>query len=246
MTQRPIARVLIIAAHPDDIEIGAGGAIAKWTDEGIAVTFCLVTDGSAGTNDPNVDTRELVTIRQQEQREAAACVGVSDIRFLGYPDGVLEPTLALRRDLTRVIREVRPDRVLITDPTTILVDDDGFYYINHPDHRAVAEAALYAVFPSAESRPIFPELLEEGLEPFHVNELWMMLTNKPNVVVDISQQRERKVASVLCHRSQLPGPEALTWLNQFDARIGAKIGAAYGEEYRVMTFYFDQQPPVSE
>lgn len=245
MTQRPVARVLIIAAHPDDIEIGAGGAIARWTDEGIAVTFCIVTDGSAGSNDPNVDVRELVGVRQQEQREAAACLGVTDVRFLGYPDGAMEPTLALRRDLTRIVREVRPDRVVITDPTTVLVEDDGFHYINHPDHRAVAEAALYAVFPSAESRPIFSELLEEGLEPFHVNELWMMLTNKPNMVVDISQQHERKIASILCHHSQLPGPEAIQFVHQFDTRVGEKIGAAHGEEYRVMTFYFDQ-PPVSE
>ena len=245
MTQRPVSRVLVIAAHPDDIEIGAGGTIANWIEEGIQVTFCLVTDGSAGSNDPNVDVRALDDLRQQEQREAAACLGVTDVRFLGYPDGVLEPTIALRRDLTRIIREVRPDRVVITDPTTILVVEEGFHYINHPDHRAAAEAALYAVFPSAESRPIFSELLAEGLEPFHVNELWMMLTNHPNIVVDISSQHERKVASILCHHSQLPGPEAISFVHQFDTMTGQKIGAAYAEEFRVMTFFYDA-PPTSE
>ena len=245
MTQRQTSRVLVIAAHPDDIEIGAGGAIAAWTDEGIAVTYCLVTDGSAGSNDPNVNVRELVEVRQREQREAATCLGVTDVHFLGYPDGVLEATIALRRDLTRLIRQVRPDRVLITDPTTVLLEDEGFYYINHPDHRAAAEAALYAVFPSAESRPIFPELLAEGLEPFHVNELWMMLTNKANVVVDVSQQHERKVASILCHHSQLPGPEAIQFVYQFDTQTGQKIGATHGEEFRVMTF-FNDPPPTSE
>lgn len=242
MTQRPVSRVLVIAAHPDDIEIGAGGTIAQWADEGVEVTYCLVTDGSSGSNDPATDVRELVRVREREQQEAAACLSVKDVRFLGYPDGALEPTIALRRDLTRVIREVRPDRVVITDPTTVLVEEDNFFYINHPDHRAAAEAALYAVFPSAESRPIFPELLEEGLEPFHVNELWMMLTNKPNVVIDISQQHQRKLSSILCHRSQIPGQEAAQFVEMIDTRVGAKIGAAYGEEFRVMTFYNDPSP----
>jgi len=245
MSQRPVSRVLIVAAHPDDIEIGAGGAIANWTDEGIQVTFALVTDGSSGSNDPNMDTRELIEIRKREQQEAAACLGVTDVRFLGYPDGVLEPTIALRRDLTRIIREVKPDRVVITDPTTVLVVEENFHYINHPDHRAAAEAALYAVFPSAESRPIFRELLDEGLEPFHVNELWMMLTNHPNVVVDTSQQHERKRTSILCHHSQLPGPEAIQFVDQFDTMVGQRIGAAYAEEFRVMTFFYDP-PPNSE
>lgn len=242
MTQRPISRVLVIAAHPDDIEFGAGGSIGQWTDDGIAVTYCIVTDGSAGSNDPATDITELVNVRQREQREAATCLGVTDVRFLGYKDGVLEPTIELRRDLTRLIRELRPDRVVITDPTTVLVEEEGFHYINHPDHRAAAEAALYAVFPSAESRPIFPELLEEGLEPFHVNEVWMMLSNKANVVVDISQQHERKRASLLCHHSQLPSPESIQFIGQFDAAVGERIGAAYGEEFRVMTFYHDPLP----
>jgi len=245
MTQRPASRVLIVAAHPDDIEFGAGGTIANWTDEGVQVTYCLVTDGSAGSNDPTINVGELVNLRQREQREAAACLGVTDVRFLGYPDGTLESTLALRRDITRVIRDVKPDRVVITDPTTVLVEEEGFHYINHPDHRAAAEAALYAVFPSAESRPIFSELLAEGLEPFHVNELWMMLSNHANVVVDTSQQHERKVASLLCHHSQLPGPEALQYVALFDVKIGQRIGAAYGEEFRVMTF-FNDPPPASE
>lgn len=245
MAERQVSRVLVIAAHPDDIEIGAGGTIANWTDAGIEVTFCLVTDGSAGSNDPNVDQRALIQLRQQEQREAAACLGVHDVRFLGYADGVLEPTIALRRDLTRVIRQVRPDRVVMTDPTTMLVVEEGFHYINHPDHRAAAEAGLYAIFPSAESRPIFPELLAEGLEPFHVNELWMMLTNHANMAVDISQQHERKVASILCHHSQLPGPEAIQFVHLSDAMAGKTIGAAYAESFRVMTFFYDP-PPTSE
>lgn len=244
MTQRQPSRVLVVAAHPDDIEIGAGGSIAEWTDAGIAVTYIIVTDGSSGSNDPGTNISELIETRQREQREAGTHLGVTDIRFLGYPDGVLESSIALRRDITRIIREVRPDRVLITDPTTVLVEAEGFYYINHPDHRAAAESALYAVFPSAESRPIFAELLDEGLEPFHVNELWMMLTNKPNVVVDISQQEERKLKAILCHRSQLD-EEAIGFVKMMDTGVGERIGAAYAEEYRVMTFY-NEPLPASE
>src|SRR5690606_8017625 len=183
MQQHDVSRVLVIAAHPDDIEFGAAGTVATWTRAGIDVAYCIVTDGSAGSNDPGVSSSHLAEIRRQEQIEAAARLGVSDVRFLDYQDGVLQPTIELRRDLTRLIRELRPQRVVISDPTTVLVSGDGFHYINHPDHRAAAEAALYAIFPSAESRPIFPELLAEGLEPHHVNEVWMTLTNQPDVFV---------------------------------------------------------------
>jgi LmbE family N-acetylglucosaminyl deacetylase len=121
---------------------------------------------------------------------------------------------------------------------------EEFHYINHPDHRAVAESALYAIFPSAETRPIFPELLAEGLEPYHVSEVWMMLTNKPNQYVDISAVHERKIKSVMCHRSQL-GEEVPAFVEHFDAESGKHIGVEYAEEFRVMRFYQDQ-PPVGD
>jgi LmbE family N-acetylglucosaminyl deacetylase len=144
-------RILVIAAHHDDIEFGLAGSVALWTDQGAEATFCIVTDGSAGSNDPHVDLAELVERRKDEQRRAAEIVGVKDVRFLGYQDGVLEPTLELRRDLTRLIRELKPHRVVIPDPTVRYFGD---FYINHPDHRAAGEAASYAVF-SAETRPVF-------------------------------------------------------------------------------------------
>lgn len=243
MQQRDVSRVLVIVAHPDDIEFGAGGIVAGWTRAGIQVTYCIVTDGSAGSNDPKVSSGHLVEIRRQEQIDAAAAIGVTDVRFLGYQDGTLEPTIALRRDLTRLIRELKPERVLTTDPTTMLFSADGYHYINHPDHRAAAEAAIYAVFPSAESRPIFPELLAEGLEPHHVNELWMMLTLQPNVNIDVSDVYEDKMTALLCHKSQVSF-ESTQFIRDLDQRAGALISAQYAEQFRVMTFYDDQ--PASD
>ena len=139
------SRVLIIVAHADDIEFGIAGTVARWTDAGTQVTYCIVTDSSSGSNDPTVDRDALAVLRQQEQMAAAAAVGVTDVRFLGYRDGTLTPTLDLRRDLTRVVRDVRPQVVVTFDPRTIYTRD--LTYINHPDHRAVREAANYAVFP---------------------------------------------------------------------------------------------------
>jgi LmbE family N-acetylglucosaminyl deacetylase len=232
----PVSRVLIVAAHPDDIEFGAGGTAAVWSDEGIEVTYLIVTDGAAGSNEPGVDYVKLIERRRDEQTRAAACVGVTDVRFLGYADGTLTPTMELRRDVTRVIRELRPDRVVIMDPTVVLLSEGEFNYINHPDHRAAGEAALYAVFPSAETRPIFPELLDEGFEPHHVNELWLMLGDKANRYIDITTVHERKIAALLCHESQL-GEEVAGFIRQFDGMTGVQAGYQYAEQFRVMTFY---------
>lgn len=234
-----VTRALVVAAHPDDIEFGLAGTVANWTDAGIQVTYCLVTDGAAGTNDPNVTRDEIIARRQQEQIDAAAIVGVKDVRFLGYPDGVLEPTLELRRQLTRLIRELRPERVVISDPTVVLIQTPEFDYINHPDHRAAAEATLYAVFPSAETRPIFPELLAEGLEPHHVSELWLNFSNNPNVKVDISANIERKLESLRCHKSQLDDA-TVEMVRGWSAEGAKDSGYAYAEDFRVMRFWPDE------
>jgi len=237
----PAFKALVIAAHPDDIEFGAAGTLSLWADSGAEITFCLVTDGAAGSNAPDADLKALVLQRQEEQRAAAALQGVRDVRFLGYPDGALEPTLALRRDLTRVIRDVRPDRVLCSDPTMIFA---GANYINHPDHRAAAEAAIYAVFPSAGTRPIFPELLAEGYEPHEVSELWMFFSEKSETVVDTSATIERKIQALLCHKSQL-GPEVEKMIREWDAERGKEKGFSYAEAFRVMRLK-DEAPASTE
>lgn len=225
-----LLRILVIAAHPDDIEFGVAGSVARWRDEGAHVAYCIVTDGAAGSNDPAADPAELARTRQAEQRAAADIVGVREIYFLDYPDGTLQPTLELRRDLTRLIRQFRPDRVVIMDPTVVLVEN---FYINHPDHRAAGEAALYAVFPSAGTRLIFPELLAEGLEPHEVSELYLFMSPQPDLAVDITPYLERKIEALLCHRSQVR-PEMTDMVRQWAADAGQKHGLAYAETFRVM------------
>lgn len=230
MDQQLHLRILVVVAHPDDIEFGVAGSVARWIEEGAVVTYCIVTDGAAGTEDPTASAEELAKIRQEEQRAAAAAVGVTDVRFLGYRDGILEPTLNVRRDITRIIREVKPYRVVCHDPTTILVGDR---YINHPDHRASGEAAAYAVFPSAVVPLIFPELFEAGFEPHRVAELYFILTLHPDTYVDISTTIDRKIEALLCHKSQL-GPEAGERVREWNAEWGKHIGSAYAEAFRVM------------
>jgi LmbE family N-acetylglucosaminyl deacetylase len=223
-------RILVIVAHPDDIEFGCAGSIARWVREGSAVTYCIVTDGSAGSNDPNVQRDDLIRRRKEEQLVAAQHVGVNDVRFLGYQDSMLQPTLELRKELTRLIRELRPERVVCQDPTTFFVRGS---YINHPDHRAAGEAAIYAVFPSAETRPSFPELLAEGYEPHHVSELYLTLTLAPDTIIDISETIEQKIAALLAHASQV-GPEAEQWIREWNSELGKEHGYGYAEAFKVM------------
>lgn len=228
-------KVLVIAAHPDDIEFGAAGSVAVWTAAGAHVTYCIVTDGAAGSNDKDVIYEQLVHRRKDEQNCAAEIVGVQEVVYLDYPDGALTPSMELRRDLTRVIRRVKPDRVLIQDPTAVLISGEGFDYINHPDHRATGEAALYAVFPSAETRPIFSELLEEGFEPHHVNELYLMMHDKPNIAVDVTPVWDRKIQALLSHRSQLD-ESVVDMIRFWDQSTGKEVGVEYAENFRVMRF----------
>jgi LmbE family N-acetylglucosaminyl deacetylase len=240
--EKPLAQaetILLIVAHPDDIEFSAGGAAAVWSDAGHRVVYVIITDGSAGSNDPDVRREDLVVRRQHEQRAAAAHVGVHEVRFLGYQDGMLQPTLELRRELTRIIRELKPYRVLIMDPTVIMIHNEQFDYINHPDHRAAGEAALYAVFPSAETRPIFPELLAEGFEPHHVSELYLMMGEPPNVAIDIGTVIERKIAALLAHESQLDASTG-EMVRGWSAESGKQLGVAYAETFRVMRFIREQ------
>src|SRR5438876_11803205 len=197
-----LRRILCIAAHPDDLEFTVSGSVARWTSEGRDVTFCLVTTGGAGTNEHTPSSEGLIPIRKDESREAARILGVHDVIFLGHQDGVVEPTLALRRDLTRVIRRCRPDVVVCGDPT---VRYYGNEYLNHPDHRAVASAALDAVFPSSETRSIFPELLAEGLEPHKVKLVLITGAVPPDTWIDVGETLPVKVAALKAHASQV-GP----------------------------------------
>ena len=150
-----IQRILVVAAHPDDVDFSAAGTIALWTYAGIGVTYCVVTDGDAGGHDESVSRPAMAQLRRAEQTAAAKHVGVDDLRFLGYPDGQVEATLGLRRDLARMIRQVRPDRLVCPSPER----NYARLGISHPDHRAVGSAALDAVYPDARNPFAFPELL---------------------------------------------------------------------------------------
>lgn len=235
-------QMVVIAAHHDDIEFGLAGSIASWVNAGHTVTYVIITDGGAGSNEPGSIRTELVETRRKEQLAAAKTLGVEDVRFLGYEDGILEPTMALRRDLTRILREVKPYRVICQDPTTVFAGDA---YVNHPDHRAAGEAAIYATFPSSESRPIFPELLAEGYEPHKVSELLLNLSMHPTHFVDITETIDQKIESLRCHASQIGEGEAadngaLKWVRIRNAETGKELGVEYAEQFRLMKF--DQEP----
>ncbi|MGH9299894.1 MAG: PIG-L deacetylase family protein [Acidimicrobiales bacterium] len=197
----PPARILAVVAHPDDVDFGAAGTIASWTAAGSEVVYCVVTDGAAGSIDPNVDLSSLVETRQREQREAAKRVGVSEVEFLGYPDGRLEPTMEVRRDISRMIRTVRPGRVLTQSPERYWERIPA----SHPDHMAAGEATLRAVYPDARNPFAHPELLADGLEAFSVPEVWMMGSPRADRCVDTTNFFELKMAALSEHRSQLAG-----------------------------------------
>ncbi len=196
-----IARVLVIAAHPDDADFGSAGTVAGWTARGMEVSYCVVTNGDAGGFDPSVPRADIPLIRQAEQRAAAAEVGVKDVIFLGYPDGALEVTHALRRDISRVIRQVRPDRVLCQSPER----NWQRVFASHPDHLRAGEAALCAVYPDARNPFAHPELLAEGLAEWTVREVWMAAAPQHllNHWVDITDTFDRKVAALSAHVSQV-------------------------------------------
>jgi LmbE family N-acetylglucosaminyl deacetylase len=193
-------RAMVIVAHTDDAEFMAAGTVALWAQKGTEVIYVVVTNGDKGSDDPGITREQLAAIRQAEQQGAASSLGVRRVLFLGYEDSMLQPTLELRRDLARVIRAHRPHTVVTFDPTTRFITEN---YPNHPDHRATGDAAVDAVFPAARDRLTFPELLNEGLQPHKVKELWLGASGSPNHWVDIEPVLERKIAALRKHESQL-------------------------------------------
>ncbi len=228
------ASALVVFAHPDDAEFMCGGTVARWAREGTAVHYCVLTDGSAGSNDPGVTREELARIREREQRAAAAVLGVREVTFLGFPDGALEVNLDTRRALTRVVRRVRPEVIVAPDPSR-LWSSSG--YINHWDHKQAGTLALCAVMPDAPTRLQFPELLAEGLEPYEVPNLWLA-AEEPDAFVDVTETLELKLAALAEHRSQ--GTEAaFDWVRERAARWGERVGCRYAEAFRAFRLVDD-------
>jgi LmbE family N-acetylglucosaminyl deacetylase len=194
-----IERALVVTAHPDDADFGAAGTVAALVDSGVSVTYCVCTDGDAGGFDPDVPRSEIPGIRRAEQVRAAKEVGVEDVRFLGYQDGRLAPTQELRRDISRVIRQVRPQRMITQSPERNWARIPS----SHPDHLAAGEAAICAVYPDARNPFAHPELLrDEGLEDWAVPEVWVMAHPSPNRFNDVTEHFERKIAALRAHESQ--------------------------------------------
>jgi LmbE family N-acetylglucosaminyl deacetylase len=220
-----VERVLVVTAHPDDVDFGFAGTVAQLTDAGVDVTYCIVTDGDAGGDDLAMPRKEMARIRRVEQTAAAATVGVTDLRFLGYPDGRLQPTIELRRDLSRVIRTVRPDRVVCQSPERMWER----VYASHPDHLAAGEATVCAVYPDARNPFAHPELLADGLEPWTVPQLWLMAHPSVDVYVDTTDTIDKKIAALQCHQSQIPDPTGLDQrMREWGGMIAARVGLPEG------------------
>jgi LmbE family N-acetylglucosaminyl deacetylase len=226
MPDSEVSRVLVITAHPDDVDFGAAGTVAQWTRQGIEVAYGIVTNGDAGGFDPAVARGEIPAIRQAEQRAAGAAVGVTDIQFLGYRDGELAVSHELRRDISRLIRQVRPQRMLIQSP------DRNWNRIpaSHPDHLAAGEAAICSVYPDARNPFAHPSLLlDEGLEAWSVPEVWLMASPTPGHYVDVTDTFPAKMAAIRAHASQLPAPDEIEdrvrqWLEMAAEQGGLPAG----------------------
>lgn len=220
-----VTRALAVMAHPDDVDFAASGTIATWTDAGIEVTYLIVTDGDAGGFDDETPRERIGPIRRAEQIAAAKCVGVTDVRFLGHPDGRVEADLGLRRDIARAIRQVRPDRVVIPSPER----NYQRIYPSHPDHRAVGSAALDAVYPDARNPYAFPELRAEGHEAWTAREVWISGGPQVEHFVDVTDVFDRKIAALRAHTSQTAHREDLSeMLRGWHAANAARAGFGEG------------------
>ena len=222
--------VLVISAHPDDPEFGAAGTVARWTRAGTKVVFVLVTDGSKGTEHPELTGQELIEMRHEEASQAARILGVAEVVFLDYEDGRIENNVELRRDITRQIRLHRPEIVITHDPTVRIYDNAGF---NHPDHRAVGDTVLDCIYPLARDRLNFPEHEAEGLDPHKVLDIFLTSTTEHNYLVDITDTIDLKLQALLAHESQMPPAEELEeFLRERHHQYAQGTSFEYGERFR--------------
>ena len=220
-----VDRVLVVVAHPDDIDFGVAGSVATWTDRGIDVRYCLVTDGDAGGFDPSISRVEMAEIRRAEQTAAAKIVGVTELHFLGFPDGRVEANLELRHAISRVIRDVRPQRVVAMSP----VRNFDRIFASHPDHLATGEATMSAVYPDSRNPFAFPDLLDNGHEPWSVDEVLLTVHGESDRFVDITDAFDRKLAALLCHESQHADPDRLeVLLREWGTATAADAGMPTG------------------
>ena len=218
---------MVLVAHPDDAEFGCGGSVAKWVREGKEVTYVILTNGDKGSSDRAMTAERLAKIREEEQANAALTLGVKRVRFLRYPDGELEDTRELRRDVTAEIRRWRPERLVIQNPFRTLN-----LYASHRDHRIAAGIALDCVYPLARDHLSFPELLAQGLEPHKVREVYLMWWENPEVIVDITDTMDLKLKALACHASQMGDWASVeARVRERAAEAGKAGGFAYAETF---------------
>lgn len=229
--------VMVVVAHPDDIEFSCAGTLARWAKNGTLVSYVLCTSGEVGIAEAGMTKEKATSIREAEQRAAAQIVGAEEVVFLREPDGLLLPTLELRKKIVREIRRFKPEVVICGDPTIVWAGED---YINHPDHRAAATAALDAIFPAAGQPNLFQELEAEGLTAHKPRKVYVTGWNQTDLYINITETIDVKVAALRAHRSQMgdwdPEPRIKEWASE---RARGKE-MAYAESFRVVTLESDE------
>ncbi len=225
--------ILVILAHPDDPEFFLGATIARWIKAGHRVRYVLLTKGDKGAKDETLSGEDVARIRIREQAKAAESLGVVSVDYLGHEDGYLIPDLEMRKEIVRAIRQHKPHILVTCDPDNLFPSQQ---YINHPDHRNAGQVVLDAVFPAAGNRFFFPELLEEGLDPQKVEEVWMSLTNQPDVTLDVTEHWDEKISALKQHASQIGDPDAFEKHMLERIQEDDDLDFSYEERFRVIKF----------
>lgn len=230
------ASVMAIVAHPDDIEFTCAGTLARWARAGVKISYVMCTSGDVGIDDPEITREQAAAIREQEQEEAAKIVGASEVIFIREPDGRLEATIELRKRLVREIRRFRPEVVICGDPTIVWAGDD---YINHPDHRAAASAALDATFPAAGQPRLFEEIALEGFLAHKPRKVYVTSWGAADVYVNIEDTIDIKIAALRAHKSQMKDWDPEENIRQWASEIAKGKEMQYAEGFRVVTLVDD-------
>jgi LmbE family N-acetylglucosaminyl deacetylase len=228
---------MAIVAHPDDIEFSCAGTLARWARAGARLAYVICTSGEIGFDQPGIDLAEAANLREAEQREAAEIVGTHDVTFLRHPDGLLQPTLELRKQLVREIRRFRPEVVICGDPTIVW---GGDAYINHPDHRAAASAALDATFPAAGQPNLFADLENEGFFAHKPRKVYAMSFDQGRHLVSIDETIDIKIAALRAHASQMKDWDPEPRIKEWAAETAKDNEMAYAEAFRVITLVSDE------
>lgn len=237
-------RAMVIVAHPDDIEFSCAGTTARWAKAGTQISYVLLTSGDVGIDDPDITKEMAIEIREREARKAAEITGVTDITFLRLPDGMLEATMNLRKLLVKEIRRFKPEVVICGDPTVTLASDT---YINHPDHRAAAVAAIDAVFPAAGQPTLFEDIEAEFGYPAHKpRKVYIQAWSGGTTFVNITDTIDVKIEALRAHVSQMKGWDPEPMLREGAAEMAKGKEMEYAESYKVITLVSDEDWDICE